>query len=1333
MSKERFLTVLVPITDEDCEATVYSSVSALVSAVPPSADNINKIYKIEGGAYERVWENPSNGQYEYHEVVDREFPSLGEPIEIFDFTYEATRMGSAPTISAQGIMRFAGKDEHGGDVTLDGMWSQQCHVSFNGENFYLKQIPTSSKSNDDARYKYDMDFVAERVVLERVYIYDVVSPFITERPISESSTFSFYGDIEALANRINASLIRSGLATLTRKYVQYSAYPKVVPYLTYEQWTQFNIDPTALYYQGVFEGEDEMMAFHTIYEEECHGGYNIYLMSYIYESTNGVYDISGYQCKIGTDKFGNVSTSDEKLISFDNNTIHEALQEFHDTFGLEYYIVREKDQSGHFTGNTHIMVADCEHDFADVSGSDFVRDSEGIPTTENPFDYGVEDELLSKEKTNTTEKIVTRITGVGSTENIPWYYPNPNPDGWIRPVYKSKGIEQTGVTIDYPSSGGSTPSEYARYEKYLKNRIGKPIKRGMVVDVAFADDYESIDTSEVDGNTYIYTKYRISTIGMNTGAYPNMTLKMDYTPSMSGCNRLQSTLTRGNYVVGSYDSYETYAEPSFFQEMFLNRDGMSVQPLGGEIVYRVNISYQIPNSMMPYSERFDHEGYHYPAVSVPIGETQLNAYVGENFYQEPDLQPFVRWQILGGTIPHIYDAGYSTDGTPSGKVSPIPRVEGNTYKDVQTNTIYRCKTSEVNDFTNGQPSDVFESNPKMSGEEWVASFVNIVFNLYKNDGWYLDNKKILLSDYGISLEGVTYPTVFDTIEFQRLKWLTPQQNLMPEVYIKTDGAERFYNAHNYYPLKEGTAYTPIGEEQVGTAVRNPIYKENETDADNEHYVFENEYVQSFPQEHIEKLEDIKPTIFEQTNIVDGNVIRIDVVEEFAYDATDNDEIWESNDNGDIKDEYKHPYFFAKLRPLGFNLFDFALQEDMVISMTTGNCGACNFKIGVDEKTKKNPVQLWEYDVYRGDNLATAEKLYNAGELRRYVNIIGLYYDTDGTQDGYVPVGTFSGIISGGWNSNTSYFERYDYSGEMVSNGYVGTMKKDGRNHFEGDVVTSGRFIDAQQDTSENYVWVALLKDVDTYGTIMPSARPNYNDQNLNVYIEPKGIHYTNRSNGEVSTLTEDVADKFVITNIALPQIYLRRAERKLSKELVKYMYDNNYQKFNFSIKFSRIFLEQNQEIDEKLNENSVLYVLYNGGVYRQYVKGYTYRMTHDAPLPEVSVNMNEELSVSRTMRQQEALSRRKNNESILYRVGGLTQKMQDKIENRTMGKGDSVFMSGNIIIQGKSTSLVELANGFDSMSIPSGGAVGQVLTKASNQDNDLIWSDSDNSLEWQEF
>ena len=1371
MAKERFLTILTPIKDSDCEATVYADAASLAMAVPPSVGNINKVYKLQDGTYMRVWLNPSTSQYEYHPVTDREFPYLGDPLQIFDFTYDATRMGTAPTITAQ-AMRYAEKDQSGNDVTLEGLWTQQCHVVFNGENMYLKQIPSSSKSNEDARYKYDLTFVAERVVLERVYFYDVVSPFITEKPVSESPTFSFYGDINELAKRINASLIRSGLATLTRKYVHYDDpyYEEVlpstlVPYLTYEQWSLINVNPHSLVPE-VFGSDYEWQVFRYEIYRPLNGDYNRYLMDYIYENDNGVYTLTGYQCKIGTNEYGETTTSEEKIVSFEQNTIYEALQQFKETFGLYYYITKERDGDGNFTGNTFIVIGDCEHDFADWDGEaqDFVRDDEGIPTTENPFDYGSENELLSKEKNNTTDKIVTRITGVGSSDNIPWYYPNPGPDGWIKPVYKRMGEIMPNVTIDYPTEEDTSVDDWVIYEKYLKNRIGNTIKYGRLENVFYEYSYDTLDGGDVPRpGMLVHAKYAI--YAENISHIAAMTLVLDYKPSISGCTSMVASLKKGLFrdedgnlfggtEIGFFSSYETYSEPTDFQTMFLNANGRDIVngPFYGGDNYLLEISWYIPAENIPVSsgDYADFYGYHYDYLYYHTsGNYHTPCYIGENFYEQQGLLPFASENDHGDPI----DSGYSSDGNYWNKVAPIPRSEGKIYKDLNTGIVYKCTTSSTCNIITGLNKKGFEENPKMGREEWLKTFVDMNLKVYSASDWYFDNKLILLGDFGLGkpMEGSDFlvnKNIFDTIEFQRVKWVTALPNLMPEVFVKTDGERRFYNAHNYWDAENetllvGTADTTIGEVQVDDKVRNPIYKEEETDTDDKHYEFENEYIQQLPHEHIEDFEDIKPTIEGQQNHVavtisddiaadwenqyqnyftkneDGTfsnatstydasetyyiLLRIDVAEAFAYDETDNDEIWESSEEGSIEGEYKHPYFFAKLRPMGFNIFDLALQEDMVISMTTGHCGACNFKIGVDEKTKKNPVQIWMYDVYKGADPNYATKVYDKGTLRRYCDTTDLYYDTD---DGFVPIdngltilGNSGQQIDGFLSSGPAYY-RYKYSTEDVKNGFVGSFNGEGNVHFEGDVVTSGRFIDSQQDTSQNYVWVALMKDTESYGVIMPSAKPNYNDENYNVYIRPSSVEDVHvdedqEQGVEESTMEQDEenADKFVILNIKMPQVYIRRAEHKLSRELVKYMYEHNVQKFNFSIKFSRIYLAQNEETDDNLNENSVLYVLFNNKIYRQYAKHYTYKMANGVALPEISVDMNEELSVSRTIMQQWDERMKRSGRAIAGRFGSALSHAQDRIGRTTISRSADTILSGNVIINDTNTSLVELGSG----------------------------------------
>ena len=318
-------------------------------------------------------------------------------------------------------------------------------------------------------------------------------------------------------------------------------------------------------------------------------------------------------------------------------------------------------------------------------------------------------------------------------------------------------------------------------------------------------------------------------------------------------------------------------------------------------------------------------------------------------------------------------------------------------------------------------------------------------------------------------------------------WITPQKRLMPSIYRKSGGSERFY------------------------AAKNETYKDPIT---GEYYVFDNVYGPSKIREHIEEFGDVKPSIVGITN-ADGE--RIDMFVEFAYDLDDNDEI-------DDEGNYIHPYFFAKLRKtngdFGFNLFEQAIDEDeMTISMTSGNCGACEWTIMVDEETKKNLVQIDKNGLLARDS------------------------------DGNVKFGTAQ---------------------------------------------------HEQNNTMLNEVWIALKKDINTFGVVMPNATNNYRPSKN---------------------------DTFVILHILLPQAYILAAEKRLEDLLIKQMYENNREKFDFSISFSRIFFAENKKILDELNENSRIQIEYNGARYELYVDSFTYKQQKDSPLPEISVDLVDELTV----------------------------------------------------------------------------------------------------------
>lgn len=141
----------------------------------------------------------------------------------------------------------------------------------------------------------------------------------------------------------------------------------------------------------------------------------------------------------------------------------------------------------------------------------------------------------------------------------------------------------------------------------------------------------------------------------------------------------------------------------------------------------------------------------------------------------------------------------------------------------------------------------------------------------------------------------------------------------------------------------------------------------------------------------------------------------------------------------------------------------------------------------------------------------------------------------------------------------------------------------------------------QQNTMTNEVWIALKKDNTTFGIVMPNAGNN---------IKPS------------------VGDSFVFLNIDMPQAYITKAEKELEQAIIKYMANNNREKFTFSIKLSRIFLAENPNIGNLLNENARINLEYNGQFHQLYVSNYTLKVDENV-LPEISIQLTDTLTIGK--------------------------------------------------------------------------------------------------------
>ena len=330
------------------------------------------------------------------------------------------------------------------------------------------------------------------------------------------------------------------------------------------------------------------------------------------------------------------------------------------------------------------------------------------------------------------------------------------------------------------------------------------------------------------------------------------------------------------------------------------------------------------------------------------------------------------------------------------------------------------------------------------------------------------------------------------------------QNLMPSIYRQTNGAERFYNALNDTYKIPGT---------------------------NDYYFFKNTYSSKKVKEIKVDFSDIKPTI---ENVTNASGKLFGEIADIAFDDNDSDELGtgEGNNIFNGTDEYVHSYFYIKLHiyngDYGFNLFEQGLEGGTaVINMTTGNCAACEFEIGVT---------------------------YKDNEPGRAFNPV--LVDSSGN----LPAGDFEQKVT----SQTS------------------------------------QYIESQQNTSTNEVWIAVKKDNTTFGVVMPNATNNYKPS---------------------------VGDKFVITGIKMPKSLVLAAEKRLDEALIKYMSENNDEKFSFSVSFSRVFLAENSMLAGLLNENSRIYIKYNDKEYFMYVNSFTCKADKNC-LYDISVELTDKLSAN---------------------------------------------------------------------------------------------------------
>jgi hypothetical protein len=261
------------------------------------------------------------------------FPSEANPAIVSSYTYDAKRMGGAPTLTATIYS------------SEPLQWKKEEFVEYNGDRFFASYTPNSTKDNSSRMWKSEITFTSRRELLDNTLFFDVVVDDVDtqnkDRYRSNQTKFTFGGTIHEFVARVNSSMA----------------------------------------YCGLYRPTDEYKGYYVVVDE-------------------------GY----GTDEV--------KEVSFEDQYLTDVLQLINTTFELDYY----------WDGNV-CHVGKVQHDLTDT-----------------PIKYGSSDALISVSKENANYKIVDMITGYGSSDNLPYYYPNDDEFG--EAVFNTENIIKDKVRVE---------------------------------------------------------------------------------------------------------------------------------------------------------------------------------------------------------------------------------------------------------------------------------------------------------------------------------------------------------------------------------------------------------------------------------------------------------------------------------------------------------------------------------------------------------------------------------------------------------------------------------------------------------------------------------------------------------------------------------------------------------------------------------------------------------------------------------------------------------------------------------------------------------------------
>ena len=722
----------------------------------------------------------------------------------------------------------------------------------------------------------------------------------------------------------------------------------------------------------------------------------------------GLYDkngVNGY-CVVVDEGYG---TDEVKELSFESQYLSAVIQLVKTTFELDYYWIGRV-----------CHVGSVQHDLSTSGnyGSQYV------------LQYGSDAALISVQRNNTNNKTVDVITGCGSSDNIPYYYPNT--DEYGKAVFNVENIDKDKVSVVLSKYWGVVGTEDNKKLTLYKGKEGGVYKGEILTsELSYTGEYSSTIGSDKCSITIHYQVRILAKKG----------IIIDLTSVGVGFAY--------NDWANEYHKGLVYDSKEVVRDFYL-RDNVNTNSEDESISKGQAVGTTCTYEFIEDGDYTLHLDFLYSYKSKSWKDSQ-------GVYHQADRSYFDMSAL--GSI----------------KLSYAPASEYIWVYDGDKSASYDKCGIEIEDLSS-------------------AAAISFEYNFTKDEKGNYTFAKIAGSN---TTNAVSVMVTGRT-------WIYPSANLMPSIYRKSGGAERFYYATNTPSDNQKEIYTIPGTDNL--------------------YHFGNIYKKNNPHQGYATFDDIKPTIRGIRNDLiqsDGLGQLFCEIADVAFDKAD-------SDTKDESGNFLHPYFYIKLHKFsgefGFDLFKHALESESgkIEMIECHGCPACSFPI----------MCYWD----KTNNIC------------------------------YNPV-------------------------SVDINGNLKAVREDSQDYIMQESDIKSDTLNQNSQTKE--IWIAVQKETSTLGVVMPNASAGF---------KPKQ------------------GDKFVITGIKAPSVLITAAERRLDEALIKYMSENNEDKFSYSVKFSRIFLQENPEFAAMLNENTKLTIKYNNELIDVFVSNYQVKIDDDV-LASVEVEL----------------------------------------------------------------------------------------------------------------